>query len=145
MVLLLDLRDAASLRSTLECKLQVGHREHRHTKPPARVCVCVSAAPSGVGRAPGHVPGQERLMLSDGVQLVGGRVTSLAWQLSLGVFTRTGARDVDVATTEVAAALQGRGGRARPAADGDAWGQEVLVLQEHPSRNPDGHIPLRVI
>lgn len=54
-----------------------------------------------------NTPGQEGLVLFYRVQLVGGGVTSLAWKLFLGVFARTGTRDVDVAAAEVAAALQG--------------------------------------
>lgn len=57
-----------------------------------------------------NTPGQESLVLFYGVQFVGGRVTSLAWQLPFGVVTCTGTRDVDVTATEVAAALQGRRG-----------------------------------
>lgn len=52
-------------------------------------------------------PGQESLVLLYGVQLVGGRVTSLPRQLSLGVVACAGTWDIDVAATEVAAALQG--------------------------------------
>jgi len=61
------------------------------------------------------------------VQFVGGGVTSLAWQLLLGVVTRTSTRDVDVTATEVAAALQGR--RGKPAVDNNARREEILVLQ----------------
>lgn len=57
-----------------------------------------------------NTPGQEGLVLFYCVQFVGGGVTSLAWQLPLGVVTCTGTRDVDVTATEVAAALQGRRG-----------------------------------
>lgn len=54
-----------------------------------------------------NTPGQEGLVLFYRVQLIGGGVASLAWKLFLGVFTRTGTWDVDVAAAEVAAALQG--------------------------------------
>lgn len=54
-----------------------------------------------------NTPGEEGLVLFYRVQLVGGGVAPLAWKLFLGVFARTGTRDVDVAAAEVAAALQG--------------------------------------
>lgn len=63
------------------------------------------------------------------VRFVGGGVTSLAWQLPLGVVSRAGTRDVDVTATEVAGALQGRGGRPVPAVDNDARREEILVLR----------------
>lgn len=66
-------------------------------------------------------------MVLDGVQLVGGGVAALARQRPLGVVGPRAARDVDVAPTEVAAALQGwRGGRG--AVDDDARREEVRVL-----------------
>ena len=57
-----------------------------------------------------NTPGQESLVLFYYVKFIGGRVTSLAWQLSLSVIACTGTRDVDVTATEVAAAFQGWGG-----------------------------------
>lgn len=67
-----------------------------------------------------NTPRQEGLVLFYCVHFVGGGVTSLAWQLSLGVVTCAGTRDVDVAATEVAAALQGWRGRPVPTVDNDA-------------------------
>lgn len=57
-----------------------------------------------------NAPGEEVLVLLDGVQFVGGGVASFARQLLLGVIAYAGTRDVDVAPAEVAAALQGRRG-----------------------------------
>jgi len=62
------------------------------------------------------------------VQFVGGRVTSLALQLSLGLVTCTGTRNINVTATEVAAAFQSWRGRSLSAVDDDARGEEVLVL-----------------
>lgn len=68
-------------------------------------------------------------MVFDGVQLVRGRVTALAWKLSLGVVRPRAARDVDVAPTEVAAAFEGwRGGG--NAVDDDARREKVRVLKQ---------------
>lgn len=50
-------------------------------------------------------PGEEGLVLLDSIQLVGRRIAPLTWKLPLGVLTSAGARDVDVAAAEVAAAL----------------------------------------
>lgn len=68
-------------------------------------------------------------MLLYGVQLVGGRVTSLPRQLSLGVVARAGTWDIDVAATEVATALQGWRRRSVSAVDNDARREKILVLQ----------------
>lgn len=74
-------------------------------------------------------PGQEGLVVFDGVQLVCGRVAALAWKLSLGVVGPRAARDVDVAPTEVTASFQGwRGGG--NAVDDDAWREKVRVLKQ---------------
>lgn len=81
----------------------------------ARVHLCVS-------------PGQEGLVMFDGVQLVRGRVAALAWELPLGVVGPRAARDVDVAAAEVAASLEGRRGR-RDAVYDDTWREEVRVLR----------------
>lgn len=45
-------------------------------------------------------------MLLNGVHLVGGGVTALAWKLLLGVVGATGAWDVDVAAAQVTAAFK---------------------------------------
>lgn len=57
----------------------------------------------GLSQAP---PGQEGLVLLDGVQLIGGRVTPLAGQLPLGVLGAIAAGDVNVAAAQVPTALQ---------------------------------------
>lgn len=75
-----------------------------------------------------NTPGQEGLVLLYCVHFVGGGVTPLAWQLPLGVITRTGTRDVDVTTAEVAAALQSWRGGPVPTVDNDARREEVLIL-----------------
>lgn len=75
------------------------------------------------------VPGQEGLVMLDGVQLVCGRVATLARKLSLGIVGARAARDVDVAAAQVTASLQGRRGRAAAVYD-DARREEVRVLRE---------------
>lgn len=55
-----------------------------------------------------NVPGQKGLVLFYGVQFISGGITSLAWHLSLGVVSGACPGDVNVAATELAAALQGR-------------------------------------
>lgn len=77
----------------------------------------------------GAAPGQEGLVVLDGVQLVGGGVAALARQLPLGVVGPRAAGDVDVAPAEVAAALQGRRGGG-DAVDDDARREEVGVLRQ---------------
>lgn len=51
-------------------------------------------------------PGQKSLVLFNCVQFVSGGVASLARQLSLGLITCTGARNINVTATQVAAAFQ---------------------------------------
>lgn len=55
-----------------------------------------------------YAPGEEGLVLLDGVQFVGGGVASFALQLLFGVIACAGTGDVDVTPAEMAAALQGR-------------------------------------
>lgn len=102
MVLLLDLRDAVSLRKMLECKLR--GQQHRvitgsRLKSKDRMDFCLPAV---------NAPGEEGLVLLDRVQFVGGGVASFARQLLFGVIACTGTGDVDVTPAEMAAALQGR-------------------------------------
>jgi len=72
-------------------------------------------------------PGQEGLVMFDGVQLVRGGVAALAWELSLGVVGARAAGDVDVAAAEVAASFEGPRAR-RDAVYNDARREEVCVL-----------------
>lgn len=65
----------------------------------------------------------------DGVQLVRGGVAALAWKLSLGVVGPRAARDVDVATAEMAASFEGRRGL-RDAVYDDTWREKVCVLRD---------------
>ena len=83
-------------------------------------------------------------MLLDGVQLVGGCVTPLAGQLSLGVLGAVATGDVDVAAAQVPAVLQA----AAPAAAAMRWvhqgarGQQLCVLeQSHAGSLPGGSQP----
>lgn len=110
-VLLLDLRETASFRKTLECKLEGQHKVSPHVEDKSDIKPRLSSffLLSQV-RIFANAPGQEGLVLFDRVQFVGGGVTSLAWQLSLGVVTCASTRDVYVTATEVTAALQGRRG-----------------------------------
>lgn len=64
----------------------------------------------------------------DGVQLVRGRVATLARKLPLGIVGARAAGDVDVAAAQVTASLQGRRGRAAAVYD-DARREEVRVLR----------------
>lgn len=100
MVLLLDLREAVSLRKMLECKLEserqvvtCGRREINKNK---------DWLPAVDG------PGEEGLVLLDRVQFVGGGVASFAGHLLSAVLACSGTRDVDVTAAEMAAALQCR-------------------------------------
>lgn len=52
------------------------------------------------------LPGQEGLVLLDGVQLIGGRITPFARQLPSGVLSAVAAGDVNVAAAQVPTALQ---------------------------------------
>lgn len=82
-----------------------------------------------------NTPGQEGLVLLYCVQLVGGGVASLTWQLPLGVVTCTGTWDVDVTAAEVAAALQGRRRRSMSTVDNDTRREEVLILWRPSKKN----------
>lgn len=121
MVLLLDVRDAVSLRKMLECKLQGQHRviTGRRPKSKDRLDFCVPAA---------NAPGEEGLVLLECVQFVGGGVAPFARQLLLGVIACSGTGDVDVTAAEMAAALQGRRGRPMAAVHSNSRRKEVLVL-----------------
>lgn len=136
MVLLLDLREAVSFRRTLECKLERQHKVislHRaknktHSdstwqKDSARILHKESVLPQT------NTPGQESLVLLYRVQLVRGGVASFARQLSLGVVTRTGTWNINVAATEVAAPLQGWRCWSVCAVDNDARREKILVLR----------------
>lgn len=74
-------------------------------------------------------PGQEGLVMFDGVQLVRGGVAALAWELPLRVVGPRAARDVDVAPTQVPAAFEGRRGGG-DAVDDDARREKVRVLKQ---------------
>lgn len=83
-------------------------------------------------------PGQEGLVVFDGVQLVRGRVAALAWKLSLGVVGPRASRDVNVAPAEVAASFEGRRGR-RDAVYDDTWREEVGVLRDQDGERTQTH------
>ena len=85
-----------------------------------------------------HLPGQEGVVLFDGVHLVGGGIAPLAGQRFLGVVGGGGARagDVDVAAAEVAAGLQAGGRQALPAGHHEARRQQVLVLLQNHEGEP---------
>lgn len=77
-----------------------------------------------------HVsPGEEGLVMFDGVQLVRGGVAALARELPLGVVGARAARDVDVTAAEVTASFEGRRGR-RNAIYDNTWREKVRVLKE---------------
>lgn len=73
-------------------------------------------------------PGEEGLVLSDGVELVGGGVAPLAGQLFLGVVL-TAAGDVDVAAAQVSAALQVGVPGAVAVVHDDPRREQVIVLR----------------
>ena len=52
------------------------------------------------------LPGQEGLVLLNGVQLIGGRITPFAGQLPSGVLGAIAAGDVNVAAAQVPTTLQ---------------------------------------
>lgn len=132
-VLLLDLREAASFRKTLECKLEWYHKAMPSLTNKINYVVD-SKWNKDQSKAQKmflsfHTPGQKGLVLFYRVYFIGGGVTSLAWQLSLGVVACAGSRDVYITATEVAAALQCWRWRSMPTVDDDARRQKILVLQ----------------
>lgn len=79
-------------------------------------------------------PGQEGLVLFDGVELVGGGVAAFAGQLFFGVVRTAGARNVYITAAEVPTALQSQTRarawtRAVSAVYNDPRWQKVIVLQ----------------
>ncbi len=85
-------------------------------------------------------PGQEGLVLFDGVELVGGGVTAFAGQLFFGVVRTAGTRNVYITAAEVPTALQSQTRarawtRAVRAVYNDPWRQQVIVLQRKWSRD----------
>lgn len=124
-VLLLDLRDAESFRKTLECKLEGQHKNKSFFRANSAVKqrnLCWKSSRTL------NTPGQESLVLLYCVQFVSGGVTSLAWQLPLGLVICSGARNINVTPTEVAAALQRWRCWSLSTVDNYARREEVLVL-----------------
>lgn len=70
----------------------------------------------------------------DGVQLVRGGVAAFARKLPLWVVGPRAARDVDVATAEMAASFEGRR-RRRDAVYDNTWRQKVRVLRDGDGEN----------
>ena len=79
--------------------------------------------------APPVSPGEEGLVVLDGVQLVGGGVAAFARQLCPGVVGAGAAGDVDVAAAQVAASFEGRRRRG-DAVDDDARREKLRVLMD---------------
>lgn len=89
--------------------------------------------------APVAPPGQEGLVLLNGVQLIGGRVAPLAGQLPFGVLGAVAVRDVNVAAAEMPAALQvAAAGTVRCVHQGTNRGQQIRVLEWHRGSLPEG-------
>lgn len=122
MVLLLERRDPASLCRTLECRLLPDNKHRLEEIFEERISFkfCVS-------------PGQEGLVVLDGVQFIRGRVAALARKLLLGVVGPRAVRDVNVTAAEVAAAFEGRRG-GRDAVYDDTRRKKVGVLRERKER-----------
>lgn len=74
-------------------------------------------------------PGEEGLVMFDGVKFVCGGVATLAWKLSLGVVGARAARDVNVATAEMTASFEGRRGR-RNAVYDNTRREKIRVLKD---------------